>query len=104
VRRFGPEHAAYHGRDVAFLLSPEANWDDPADDEANIGWLRQFLADMEPFSDGGRYLNFGGFHEEGAAMVRGAFGPQYARLAALKAQYDPTNLFRLNQNIAPSPS
>jgi FAD/FMN-containing dehydrogenase len=101
VRRFGPEHAAYHGRDVAFLLSPEANWDDPADDDANIGWLRQFLADMEPYSDGGRYLNFGGFQEEGAAMVRSAYGPQYARLAALKAQYDPTNLFRLNQNIAP---
>jgi FAD/FMN-containing dehydrogenase len=101
VRRFGPEHAAYHGRDVAFLLSPEANWDDPADDAANIGWLRAFLADMEPFSDGGRYLNFGGFQEEGSAMVRAAYGPQYARLAALKAQYDPTNLFRLNQNIAP---
>lgn len=101
VRRFGPEHAAYHGRDVAFLLSPEANWDDPADDAANIGWLRTFLAEMAPFSDGGRYLNFGGFQEEGSAMVRGAFGPQYARLAALKAQYDPTNLFRLNQNILP---
>ncbi len=103
VRRFGPEHAAYHGREVAFLLSPEANWDDPADDVANIGWLRAFLADMEPYSDGGRYLNFGGFHEEGSAMVRSAFGPQYARLATLKAQYDPTNLFRLNQNIAPDP-
>jgi FAD/FMN-containing dehydrogenase len=102
VRRFGPEHAAYHGREVAFLLSPEANWDDPADDAANIGWLRRFLADMEPFSDGGRYLNFGGFQEEGSAMVRAAYGPQYARLAALKAQYDPTNLFRLNQNIAPA--
>jgi FAD/FMN-containing dehydrogenase len=101
VRRFGPEHAAYHGRDVAFLLSPEANWDDPADDAANIGWLRGFLADMEPYSDGGRYLNFGGFQEEGGAMVRAAFGPQYARLAALKARYDPTNLFRLNQNVAP---
>ncbi|HMQ34493.1 MAG TPA: BBE domain-containing protein, partial [Chloroflexaceae bacterium] len=102
VRRFGPEHAAYHGREVAFLLSPEANWDDPADDVANIGWLRAFLADMEPYSDGGRYLNFPGFQEEGAAGVRAAYGPQYARLAALKARYDPTNLFRLNQNIAPS--
>lgn len=101
VRRFGPEHAAYNGRDVAFLLSPEANWDDPADDQANIGWLRAFLADMEPFSDGGRYLNFGGFQEEGGAMVRAAYGAQYARLAALKARYDPGNLFRLNQNIAP---
>jgi FAD/FMN-containing dehydrogenase len=100
VRRYGAEHAAYNGRDVAFLLSPEANWDDPADDEANIGWLRTFLADMAPYSDGGRYLNFAGFGEEGAAGVKQAFGPQYARLAALKAQYDSTNLFRLNNNIA----
>ncbi|NTU82954.1 MAG: FAD-linked oxidase, partial [Chloroflexales bacterium] len=101
VRRFGPEHGAYHGREAAFLLSPEANWDHPADDAANIGWLRALLADVEPFSDGGRYLNFAGFHEEGAAMVSSAYGPQYARLAALKARYDPSNLFRLNQNIAP---
>jgi FAD/FMN-containing dehydrogenase len=86
---------------VAFLLSPEANWDDPADDEANIGWLRSFLADLAPYSDGGRYLNFAGFGEEGAAGVKQAFGPQYARLAALKALYDPHNLLRLNNNIVP---
>jgi FAD/FMN-containing dehydrogenase len=103
VRRYGADHAAYHGREVAFLLSPEANWDEPADDEANIGWLRAFLADMAPYSDGGRYLNFAGFGEEGAAGVKQAFGPQYTRLAALKKQYDPTNLFRLNNNIAIAP-
>ncbi|NTU78780.1 MAG: FAD-binding oxidoreductase [Chloroflexales bacterium] len=102
VRRFGPTHAAYHGREAAFLLSPEANWDDPADDETNVGWLRQFLAEMAPFSDGGRYLNFPGFGEEGAAMVRSAYGPQYEQLTALKARYDPSNLFRQNQNIVPA--
>ena len=57
---------------------------------------------MEPFSDGSRYLNFAGLQEEGQAMIRTAFGPQYARLAALKAKYDPTNLFRLNQNVSPA--
>lgn len=56
---------------------------------------------MQEFSDGGRYLNFAGFQEEGDAMMRAAFGPHYERLADLKARYDPTNFFRLNQNIKP---
>ncbi len=102
VRRMGSEQSAFHGREAAFLLSPAANWENPADDKANIGWLRDFIADMEPFSDGGRYLNFAGFQEEGDRMIRAAFGPQYPRLAALKAKYDPGNVFRLNQNIKPA--
>jgi len=57
--------------------------------------------DLRHYSDGGVYLNFPGFQEEGEALMRAQFGRNYARLAALKQQYDPTNLFRLNQNIAP---
>jgi FAD/FMN-containing dehydrogenase len=94
--------SAFHGRHAAFLLSPEANWEHPEDDEANIGWLRSFIADMEEFSDGSRYLNFAGFQEEGDMLVRKAFGPQYERLVALKQKYDPNNLFRLNQNVKPT--
>jgi FAD/FMN-containing dehydrogenase len=63
--------------------------------------VQRFIADMQPYSDGSRYLNFAGFQEEGDAMMRDAFGPQYARLAALKRKYDPTNLFQMNQNIKP---
>jgi FAD/FMN-containing dehydrogenase len=48
-----------------------------------------------------RYLNFAGFQEEGDEMMRKAFGESYRRLVALKNRYDPTNLFRLNQNIKP---
>ena len=84
------------------MLNVEANWDDPAADAPNIAWARDLIGAMGPYSDGSRYLNFAGFQEEGAAMIRDGFGPQYARLAALKAQYDPANLFRLNQNIAPA--
>ena len=84
------------------LLNPESNWVDPADDARNIAWVRQFIADMEPYSDGSRYLNFAGFQEEGDDMMRASFGPHYARLLALKRRYDPTNLFRLNQNIDPA--
>lgn len=101
VKRFDSDHGAFNGRHAAFLLSPEANWEDPSDDEANITWLREFVADMEEFSDGSRYLNFPGFQEEGDEMMHKAFGPQYQRLAALKKKYDPNNLFRLNQNINP---
>jgi FAD/FMN-containing dehydrogenase len=101
VRRGSPTTSAFHGRQAAFLLSPEANWHHAEDDTVNIAWLRDFIADMAEFSDGSRYLNFAGFQEEGDSLVRSAFGSQYERLAALKAKYDPDNLFRLNQNVKP---
>lgn len=93
--------SAFNGRHVPFLVSPEANWEDAADDEANVSWLRALIAEMEQFSDGGRYLNFAGFQEEGDAMMSAAFGSRYERLVALKNQFDPGNLFCLNQNVAP---
>lgn len=102
VTRVGDEAAAFHGRQAAFLLNPEANWEDPADDEVNINWVRNFIAAMQEFSDGSRYLNFPGFQEEGDEMMRQAFGRKYERLAALKQKFDPTNFFRLNQNIKPA--
>jgi FAD/FMN-containing dehydrogenase len=67
-----------------------------------MGWLRELIGDMEEFSDGSRYLNFAGFQEEGDRLIRDAFGPQYARLAQLKAKYDPHNLFSRNQNVKPA--
>lgn len=101
VARVSPEESAFRGRQVAFVLNPEANWHDPPDNEANVTWVREFINDMQEFSDGGRYLNFAGFQEEGDDMMRKAFGSHYVRLAALKKKYDPTNLFSLNQNIKP---
>jgi FAD/FMN-containing dehydrogenase len=99
VKRFGDADSPFHGRHAACLLNPEANWKEAADDQANIAWVRRFVDAMAPYSDGSRYLNFAGFQEEGDTMMRAAFGPNYDRLAALKLEYDPTNLFRLNQNI-----
>jgi FAD/FMN-containing dehydrogenase len=101
VARVPEDATAFHGRHAAFLVNPEANWEHPEDDAANIAWVREFLADLRPFSDGSRYLNFAGLQEEGGEMMRRAYGPHYARLVELKRRYDPTNLFRLNQNIAP---
>ncbi len=98
----GVEASAFHGRSSAVLLGLEANWVDAADDTHNVTWAREFIAALEPHSDGSRYLNFAGFQEEGEAMMRSGFGPHYERLVRLKNRYDPTNLFRLNQNIVPT--
>jgi FAD/FMN-containing dehydrogenase len=55
---------------------------------------------LQPYSTGGKYVTFPGLYRGNDAMVRGTFGPNLARLTAIKKQYDPTNLFRLNHNIA----
>ncbi len=57
---------------------------------------------MQRFSSGGLYLNFPGLGEEGERLVRTAYGANYERLVALKQKYDPTKLFRMNQNIKPN--
>lgn len=101
VKQPSAQESAFFGRHATFLLSPEANWIEEADDDVNITWLRSFVDDMQTFSDGSRYLNFAGFQEEGDAMMQDSFGTQYQQLVELKRKYDPNNLFRLNQNIKP---
>ena len=76
-----------------------SQWDDPSDSEANIGWTRACFAAMEPFLEGGVYVNDLGEGDED--RVRSAYGANYERLAMVKEKYDPTNLFRVNQNIRP---
>ncbi len=99
ISRMDANRTAYSGREIPYLINPEANWLDAGDDEANIAWVRDFLHALQPYSNGLKYLNFAGFQEEGQAMMKTAYGDKYERLVALKKQYDPTNLFRLNQNI-----
>lgn len=101
VKRFGSDHGAFYGRHASFVLNPEANWEEAEDDAANLDWVRTFVDAMAEYSDGSRYLNFPGFQEEGDTMMEAAFGSQYQRLAELKQKYDPTNLFKRNQNIKP---
>ncbi len=92
---------AFAHRDAPFLVALEANWDDPADTNANIDWARATYRELERFSGGKTYLNFPGFAEGGDALLRGAYGPNYERLRAIKAKYDPDNFFRGNFNIQP---
>ncbi|MER5479370.1 FAD-binding oxidoreductase [Streptomyces sp. NPDC002734] len=95
------EGTAFTGRGDAHLVGIEGNWSEAADSERNIGWVRETFAALRAFSSGGIYLNFPGFLEEGEQLVQESFGPQYERLTAVKATYDPGNLFRLNANITP---
>jgi FAD/FMN-containing dehydrogenase len=99
--RVGADESAFGDRSAPILLGIEANWE-AGEDEANIAWARACYADMRRFSGGGVYLNFPGFLEEGQGLMRDAYGENYERLVALKDEYDPTNLFRLNQNIEPT--
>ncbi len=75
-------------------------WDNPAADAVQIGWVREFANAMQPFASGGFYPNYDA--DTAPERVALAFGPEkYARLAAAKQKYDPSNVFRLNQNILP---
>jgi hypothetical protein len=101
IRRFGAEDSAVGNRNAPYLLGVEANWQPSQDDQAHVTWTRECIADMRQFSDGSQYLNFPGFYEGRDETMRTTFGDQYERLVALKNKYDPTNFFRLNQNIQP---
>jgi FAD/FMN-containing dehydrogenase len=102
MSRVGASETAYGDRSAPILIAPEANWEEPADDDANVAWARRVVEDMRRFPTGGTYLNFPGFLEEGERLLREAFGGNYDRLVALKDRFDPGNLFRVNQNIRPS--
>ena len=102
IGRVGPQETPLAGRDAPFLVSFDGAWTDPADNERNIAWARDAWAAMQRHSSGGLYLNFAGFGEEKEELVRSGYGANYERLVQIKTKYDPTSLFRVNQNIRPA--
>jgi FAD/FMN-containing dehydrogenase len=98
----GLEESAFTGRGAPYLLAVEANWEDPETDDANVAWARNFLEDMQQFSDGSVYLNFPGFYENRESTMEMTFGDAYERLVETKTVYDPKNRLRVNQNIQPN--
>jgi hypothetical protein len=100
--RIGKADTAYFHRDLQYDAIILAGWTDPTDTERNINWTRELFAVWEPYLARAAYVNDLG--DEGEDRARSAYGDNYARLAALKAKYDPANLFRLNQNIKPVPA
>ena len=102
IARVGETETAFGRRSAPYLFTAESTWTNRADNDRNIAWARDSLTAVQPFSQGGSYLNFPGFGEEKEAQLRAAYGPNYDRLVELKRQYDPGNLFRMNLNIRPS--
>jgi hypothetical protein len=102
TNRVGTQDTAYPLRDATYSINAVSGWTDPAQDTANIAWARNLWDAMQPFSPGSVYVNFLGVGDAGEDRVRSAYGPNYSRLASIKATYDPTNLFHLNHNIKPA--
>ena len=100
VNRHGADATAYPHRDAMYAMNVHTRWTDPAEDDKCIGWARSFFTDAAPYATGGVYINFLTQEEEG--RIADAYGPNYGKLKQLKARYDPTNLFRQNQNIRPA--
>ena len=100
VARVSADRTPMAQRGAGWVVHPFVLWESADDDERHMAWGRGISADMKRFASGGVYLNFIG--DEGQDRVRDAFGDNYDRLAQIKAQYDPDNFFRLNQNIRPA--
>jgi FAD/FMN-containing dehydrogenase len=94
---------AYAHRDALWNLILVAQWLNPEESKRHIRWTRELWQALKPYGTGGVYVNnIGREEEDGAEQVRAAYGANYRRLAELKQKYDPTNLFRHNQNVKPA--
>jgi FAD/FMN-containing dehydrogenase len=101
IARVPDDATAFGERRAPWNMHLISMWADPADAEKNISYTRSIATAMGPWTTGRTYLNFIG--DEGTGRVEAAYGPEkYARLQQLKRHWDPDNLFRHNQNIAPA--
>lgn len=95
-----PDEATPLSRDAAYTFGAFSVWDDPAESELHLAWARETWEALRPFAVPGVVLNY--TSDTGEKRVRSTFGTEkYARLVALKRQWDPDNVFRSNQNIGP---
>ena len=100
VSRVPADATAYYHRQARYVMSLSTCWLDPSEDQANIDWVKSTWTALTPHLPRRVYVNE--LHEEGTDRVRDAYGPAFSRLASIKRQYDPDNIFRLNQNIPPA--
>jgi FAD/FMN-containing dehydrogenase len=97
--RVAPDATAFVNREANFATVIAGMWPDPAQNEANIKWVRDYYDATAPLSEEGGYINFMAADDQD--RIRANYGSNYDRLVQVKREYDPDNLFHLNQNIAP---
>ncbi|MDO8770132.1 MAG: FAD-binding oxidoreductase [Burkholderiaceae bacterium] len=96
-----PDATAYSHRDAIYVCNVHGRWETAAEDEKGTAWARGFFREAAPYATGGVYVNF--LTDDEPERIKAAYGPGYERLVSAKKKYDPDNLFRMNQNIRPSP-
>jgi FAD/FMN-containing dehydrogenase len=97
--RIAPDATAYGGRGAKFVMNVHTRWREAGEDAKCIGWAREFYAATKPHAMGTAYVNF--LSDEEGEPLASTYGANYAKLAKIKAKYDPGNMFRVNQNIPP---
>ncbi|PXY29122.1 oxidoreductase [Prauserella sp. PE36] len=97
--RVASDETAFAYRDANFATVIAGMWPDPADNEANIRWVRDYYEATAPHSEDGGYINF--MADDDQDRIRANYRGNYDRLVSVKRRYDPDNLFHLNQNIRP---
>ena len=102
VNRTAAEATAYPHRDALYVMNVHGRWEEPGDDSRCITWAREFFADTAPYAAKSVYVNF--MTQDEAGRIADAYGVNYPRLSQIKRKFDPGNLFRQNQNIAPATS
>ena len=97
--RVSPSAMAWGHRDAKYVMNVHGRWDDGSQDHSVIEWARKVFNATAPFASSGAYVNF--MTEEEGDRVESAYGTNYHRLVQIKRQYDPENIFNMNQNIKP---
>lgn len=98
--RVASDATAFAFRDAKFATVIAGMWPEPADNEVNIKWVKDYYKALEPHSEAGGYVNFMSGDDQG--RIQANYKDNYTRLASIKNKYDPANLFHLNQNIKPA--
>jgi hypothetical protein len=100
ISRVAPEATAFPHRGEAFDVGLLTQWTPGEDAASHVRWTRDLFEALRPFGTGAYFLNFLDRDDDGT--VRAAFGTNYDRLVTVKNRWDPTNFFRVNQNVAPT--
>ena len=100
VHRVARDATAFPYRDVQFAPAIAGQWPDPADNAVNIAWVRDYWSALHEYAEPGGYINFQDADDQ--SRIEDNYSVNYARLAQVKAKYDPENFFHVNQNIKPT--